>query len=177
MRSTRILRFSAVSALVLAFGGAGCGGCESCFGKASPEDDAALPTSTARPAPTVADAAPEAESTTKEPKEAGLDAAPDASEPYLRTASLPRPKAPMPTGAFQSCGRYDGPLCEKKCPNGNCRQECDGVECLLTCEKGYCSQMCGASATCKMTCQGGHCVQSCTKPEGCIKECTGGSCE
>ena len=36
----------------------------------------------------------------------------------------------MAVGAFQSCGRYDGPLCEKPCPKGNCRQECDGVECL-----------------------------------------------
>lgn len=169
MRLTRLLFLSAL-ALV-----SGCGGCDSCFSKPSAEDDAAVPITTATPLPAViADAAPEA--AREEPKDAGAEAEAETVA-IPRASSLPRPKGPMPMGSFQSCGRYDGPLCKKQCPKGNCRQECDGVECLLTCEKGYCSQMCGASATCTMTCQGGHCIQACTKPEGCLTSCAGGSCE
>jgi hypothetical protein len=169
MSLTRILLLAALGML------AGCGGCDSCLlSKPSAEDDAATGESAARPL-AVADASP---AKPVEALEAGADAAPPVEAPVVpRASSLPRPKAPMPLGAFQSCGRYDGPICEKSCPNGNCRQECDGVECRLTCEKGYCSQMCGASARCSMTCAGGHCVQACTKPEGCTKECAGGGCE
>ena len=171
MRLSRILLLSAPFIVTLA---AGCGGCESCFGKPAAGDDAAMPITTTTAAPVAVDAAP-APVVVEEKKEAGADAA--ESVPIPRASSLPRPKAPMAVGAFQSCGRYDGPICEKPCPKGNCRQECDGVECLLTCDKGYCSQMCGASAKCRMTCNGGHCIQACTKPDGCVKECAGGSCE
>ena len=96
----------------------------------------------------------------------------------MSASQLPRPKAPpkMPLGAFQTCGVYDGPICEMVCKGGNCRQECDGVECVFKCPDGYCSQLCGAEARCKMTCGGGHCVQACAKSEGCTKECTGGDC-
>jgi hypothetical protein len=156
----------------------GCGGCDSCFGKAQPGDfDAAPEPTVAIPVqPATVDAA-----TTARPSEADAASEAGAESPSStvtpRASGLPRPKSPMPTGAFQACGVYDGPLCEKACKKGACRQECEGVDCLLTCEKGYCSQLCQANATCKMTCQGGHCIQVCTNPKGCIKECSGGDCE
>jgi hypothetical protein len=169
----RVMRALFLSALGMV---TGCGGCDSCFGKAQPGDfDAAAPT-TSTVTPATADAA-------TGPRVEAADAASDAptTEPpsaaVPRASGLPRPKAPMPTGAYQACGVYDGPLCEKTCKKGACRQECEGVECLLTCEGGYCSQLCQGNAKCRMTCVGGHCIQSCTKPEGCIKECAGGSCE
>jgi hypothetical protein len=169
----QVMRIVFLSALGLV---AGCGGCDSCFSKPSAEDDAAVPARAATAAPLAVADASEAAAPADEKSDAGSEAGTEAV-PVPRASSLPRPKGPMPMGSFQSCGRYDGPLCEKTCPKGNCRQECDGVDCLLTCEKGYCSQMCGASAKCTMTCQGGHCVQACTKPEGCVKSCAGGSCE
>jgi hypothetical protein len=170
----RVMRALFLSALGMV---TGCGGCDSCFGKAQPGDfDGAVTTATA---PTTVTPATADASTAKRDEDAG-DAAtvtepPSAAVP--RASGLPRPKAPMPTGAFQACGVYDGPLCEKACKKGACRQECEGVECLLTCEGGYCSQLCQGNAKCRMTCQGGHCIQSCTKAEGCVKECVGGNCE
>jgi hypothetical protein len=155
---------------------AGCNGCDSCFSKAQPGD--VVPTATTEPAvpQTVAvDSGPaERPSSTDAGKS---DAAQAPVEPALTLSAVPRPKAPMPIGAYQSCGVYDGPLCEKSCPKGNCRQECDGVECQLNCEGGYCSQVCGAEGKCKLTCKGGHCIQACTRKDACIKECAGGSCD
>jgi len=170
MRFTRLLFLSALAMV------SGCGGCNSCFGKAEPGDyDATVPVATTTARPLAADAAPKAE---PEPTDAGSEAAPAATtEPVPRASSVPRPKSPMPLGEFQVCGVYDGPRCEKKCDKGACRQECDGVECELSCKAGYCSQLCGASGKCAMSCAGGHCVQVCTNPEGCIKTCAGGSCE
>lgn len=168
----RLIHLLAVSSLGLV---AGCGGCDSCFGVGGAGDEAGLATSP----PTLAPAMAEAGATT-EPRDAGRDAAPEpaATAELAPTASgLARPKAPMALGEFQVCGVYDGPLCERACKKGNCKQECDGVTCALTCAAGYCSQLCGPSAKCKMTCNGGHCIQACTKTEGCTKECAGGSCE
>jgi hypothetical protein len=168
----RFLRTAFFSALALV---SGCGSCDSCLIPHVAEEPAAPVVTSVRPT-AQADAAPDARE-----EDAGRDAAPAATaEPVLlRDAGVPllRPKAPMPVGAYQVCGAYDGPLCEKGCPKGACRQECDGVECLLTCDKGYCSQLCGATGTCTMTCAGGHCIQACTKAADCIKECSGGSCE
>ena len=170
MRLPRIVFYSSLALVT------GCGGCDSCFGTAQPGDYDATPitTTTAKPLAAAADAG----SAVVEPHDAAADATPPApAEPAPRPSALPRPKAPMPLGAFQICGNYDGPLCTKDCPSGNCRQECDGVECALTCAGGYCSQLCGATGKCKLTCVGGHCVQACTKAEGCTKECSGGNCE
>lgn len=155
----------------------GCGGCDSCFGTKQPGDDVPASTpSTAVPLqqPKAIDAGPAEPA----PSDGGArDDAATASVPVLTLSAVPRPSgAPMPLGAFQSCGVYDGPRCEKTCDKGNCRQECDGVECELLCRGGYCSQLCGPEAKCRMTCPGGHCVQVCTNAEGCIKECTGGDC-
>jgi len=153
----------------------GCGGCDSCIGKPGAED--AAPESTAT-APPVVVAKPDAASDAGSVKDAAEASAP-MPVTLLRDADAPllRPKAPMPLGAFQSCGVYDGPVCEKKCDKGACRQECDGVECVLTCAGGYCSQLCGIDGKCRMTCTGGHCVQACTKGEDCKKECSGGDCQ
>jgi hypothetical protein len=168
----RFSRTVLLSALALV---SGCGGCESCLTPQVVVDEAGPATTSVRPS-SPADAATDAREA-----DSGRDAAPAATaEPVLlRDAGVPllRPKAPMALGAYQVCGVYDGPLCEKPCPKGACRQECDGVECLLTCEKGYCSQLCGAAGKCKMTCAGGHCIQACTKANDCIKECSGGGCE
>jgi hypothetical protein len=173
----RIFRTLLLSSLGLV---AGCGGCDSCFGRPEALDDASFPSEPARSAaPRVVDAGP-----AQVEKDASADAPSDSAAAttdaaYLTAPSaIPRPRsAPMPLGGFQTCGVYDGPLCEKTCPKGNCRQECDGVRCDLSCAAGYCSQLCGAEGTCKMTCNGGHCVQVCAKAEGCTKECAGGSCE
>ena len=168
----RLIRILSVCALGMV---AGCGGCDSCFGPA-PGDDAATPTATGSSPLVVADGAVAPRADSDGGSDAGAtDAAKDAwnSTPL----SVPRPKAPMPIGAYQSCGVYDGPLCTKECANGNCRQDCDGVKCELTCKGGYCSQLCGPAGECKLTCKGGHCVQVCTKPEGCTKECAGGDCQ
>ncbi|HVJ92398.1 MAG TPA: hypothetical protein VM580_21505 [Labilithrix sp.] len=158
---------------------AGCNGCDSCFSKPLPED--VVPTATA-PAPSVAPVAPRTTDAAL-PVERGEDAggksdgAAAREEPVVALSAVPRPSnAPMPMGAFQACGVYDGPICHKSCPKGNCRQECDGVECTLACEGGYCSQVCGSQGKCLMTCPGGHCVQVCTKIDGCIRECAGGDC-
>lgn len=168
MRFTRVLFLSALAMV------SGCGGCNSCFGRAEPGDyDATTPVATTTARPLAADAGPKAE---PEPADAAV-AKPATTEPVPRASGVPRPKAPMPLGEFQVCGVYDGPRCEKKCDKGACRQECDGVECELSCKAGYCSQLCGASGKCAMSCAGGHCVQVCTNPEGCIKTCAGGSCE
>jgi len=159
---------------------AGCGGCDSCIGKA-PGDDAAsyVPV---QPLPGTTPAARDAGDSDAEPRGDGGRDAGDGGEGLSAAAvptqpTIPRPKAPMPMGAFQSCGVYDGPLCEKTCPKGACRQECDGVECSLTCAGGYCSQFCAAGGKCKLSCAGGHCVQVCTKADGCTKDCAGGACE
>lgn len=156
----------------------GCGGCDSCLGAPSAEDAAAV-TMEPRPPPPLA--RPDVASDAARDDDAGREGAPEAAAeptPYLRDGGgLPRPKAPMPLGAFVSCGVYDGPACEKACPNGACRQECDGVECVLSCAAGYCSQLCGPTGRCRMTCNGGHCVQVCSNRADCIKECAGGGCE
>lgn len=158
----------------------GCGGCDSCFGTAQPGDEAgAAATSTSRPASVSVDASVVA-------TDSGIVTATDsgttglAPTPYLRDGGgLPRPKAPMPLGDFQSCGTYEGPLCEKSCNGGACRQECDGVDCVLSCKGGYCSQLCGptGTTTCKLSCEGGHCTQLCMRAEGCTKDCKGGACD
>ena len=156
----------------------GCGGCDSCFGKAAPGDYDATTSTTSQPRAVDPEGTDAATAHRDEPdgaSDAGANPVDTTAVP--RPSALPRPKSPMPTGAFQACGVYDGPLCQKDCPKGACRQECEGVECLLTCDKGYCSQLCQINAKCRMTCKGGHCVQACTKAEGCVKECEGGSCE
>lgn len=176
MRLSRVLF---VLALVMV---PGCGGCDSCFGAAQPGDEAgtaATSTSTSRPATLAVEAGVDAA------VDSGVTAATDAGNklapiPYLRDGGgLPRPKAPMPLGDFQSCGTYEGPLCEKACKGGACRQECDGVDCVLTCKGGYCSQLCGPTGTtkCTLSCEGGHCTQLCMRPEGCTKDCAGGACD
>jgi hypothetical protein len=123
-----------------------------------------------------AQAAPEDTESDAGKKDSGTDSGPT---PLIGSAPVPppRPKAPMPMGAFQSCGTYDGPLCVKDCKNGACRQECDGVKCELNCADGYCSQLCGLSGDCKLTCKGGHCIQVCARQESCVKECAGGDCQ
>ena len=166
----RVMRTLFLAALALV---SGCGGCDSCLTPQSFEE--AGPAMTAPPAL----ARPDGGAATRD-EDAGRELPPKATaEPILLRdgGALARPKSPMPTGAFQACGVYDGPLCPKVCPKGACRQECDGVECELTCAGGYCSQLCGATARCKMTCNGGHCIQACTVAEGCTKECAGGFCE
>jgi hypothetical protein len=176
MRLSRVVFYASFVSLAL---GTGCGGCDSCFGTAQPGDyDAttttATATTTAKPLATAADASVAA----PDEHDGGSEAAAAAlSEPVPHASSLPRPKAPMALGAFQICGNYDGPLCTKECPAGNCRQECDGVDCVLACAAGYCSQLCGENGKCKLTCVGGHCVQVCAKGEDCVKECSGGDCK
>lgn len=171
----RIPRIVFLSALALV---TGCGGCDSCFGAKEPGDDDASAVTTARPQTVVAP--PDAE-----PPPAPVETGDDAGKPAAPTASeIPRnvvpprpPKAPMPLGATQSCGVYEGPHCERECKNGNCRQDCDGVECTLKCDDGYCSQFCGPDGKCRMTCNGGHCIQVCSRPTDCLKECAGGNCQ
>lgn len=171
MRLTRVLLLSALAMV------SGCGGCDSCFGTAQPGDyDGAAPVATTA-RPLAGDAAPKPVPEATDAGDAAPAPATATTEPVPRASSVPRPKAPMPLGEFQVCGVYDGPRCEKKCPKGACRQECDGVECELSCAAGYCSQLCGASGKCALSCAGGHCVQVCANPEGCVKTCTGGSCE
>jgi len=152
----------------------GCGGCDSCFGNGATVDASSpTPTASVSVAPKTADAGPAEDAATESdagPVDSGKIAIPVMS-------ALPRPKAPMPMGAFQTCGVYDGPLCEKTCLKGACRQECDGIACELSCQGGYCSQLCGATGKCKLSCAGGHCTQACTSPDGCTKTCTGGDCQ
>ena len=154
MRGMRTLFLGALALI------SGCGGCDSCLSTQAVED--AAPATAASPSPV---ARPDAGADAARDEDAGRDAATGAkAEPTLLRdgGALARPKSPMPTGAFQACGVYDGPICPKDCPKGACRQECDGVECELTCAGGYCSQLCGATAKCRMTCKGGHCIQACT---------------
>jgi hypothetical protein len=171
MRLVHTLFFIALASM------AGCGGCDACGGTSGNDSK---PSSTA-PQETVAPIVetPDAAVLARDLSEAGHDAAPAASSAPvvpLAVSAPPRPHGPMPMGGYQSCGVYDGPLCTKDCPKGNCRQECDGTDCVLSCAGGYCSQLCGASATCRLTCNGGHCIQVCSAP-GCVKTCSGGSCE
>lgn len=162
---------------------AGCGGCDSCSGGSRATDDAGAPepVTTAPVAPLARDAG--SGRSPEEPDaaaDAGHDAGREVDSGFRPDVALavPRPSgAPMPMGAMQSCGVYDGPLCEKECPKGNCRQECDGVGCVLACKGGWCSQLCGPSAKCKLSCPGGHCVQVCSSAEGCTKDCAGGGCQ
>src|SRR5262245_17698475 len=90
---------------------AGCGGrcdsCDSCSSK--PETvESAGPTPVAvapheATLPTTDAAIPEPRATNAAPADAGL--------PFLVASTLPRPSgAPMPMGAVQSCGVYDGRL-------------------------------------------------------------------
>jgi hypothetical protein len=171
----RLIRIVFLSSLAMV---TGCGGCDSCFGTAQPGDDASFTTTTATPRAVAPDAgAPDAAPLEHD---AGHDAGPapePTTQPVPMMSALPRPKAPMPLGSFEVCGVYDGPKCEKACPKGACREECDGVECDLTCLGGYCSQLCGPSGKCNLSCAGGHCVQVCTREEGCTKDCKGGNCE
>ena len=171
-RPTQILLFAFLGLFV------GCNGCDSCMSK-QPGDvvPSAEPAPTLPPIqPRIVDAAPEEEeSADAAPPEEASTNEPTVNVPAM--SAVPRPSdAPMPMGAFQSCGVYDGPLCEKTCAKGNCRQECEGVTCELSCAGGYCSQHCGKEGTCRMTCKGGHCVQVCAKKDGCVKECAGGDC-
>ena len=141
--------------------GGGCDSCDSCSSKPETVEDAGATTVAVAPheatVPTTDDAVPEPRATNAAPADAG--------PPFLVASTLPRPSgAPMPMGAVQSCGVYDGPLCQKVCPKGNCRQDCDGVSCVLDCAGGWCSQMCGASGSCTLRCGGGHCIQACTNP-------------
>jgi hypothetical protein len=159
---------------------AGCGGCDACSSRPAGETQ---PTATTQvgASDSVEDAA---RALSPEAAAAGADAGRNDAAATAATTVVPlavsapaRPRgAPMPIGDFQSCGVYDGPLCTKLCPKGNCRQECDGVDCVLSCSGGYCAQLCGASATCRLTCPGGHCIQVCSA-SGCTRECAGGSCE
>lgn len=173
----RVMRTAFLIALGLV---SGCGGCESCLGNQAIPLDSEPPESPA----TTATAAPLARSdaaiTAQPAEDSGQPAEKIPPAPYMRDAGpLLRPKMPpgMALGTFQTCGVYDGPLCEKKCPKGGCRQECDGVACALMCELGYCSQLCGGAGKCTMTCPGGHCTQACTVATDCTKTCTGGSCD
>jgi hypothetical protein len=177
-------RHSILRTIVLFSFLAGCGDCGSCGGdgKKLPDPTATEPDPVTSPAAIDAGRAMRAEAGTgpedagKSSTDAGADAGPRPEAPLPEP--LPRPSgAPMPMGAMQSCGVYDGPLCQKECPKGNCRQECDGVNCELTCKGGWCSQRCGPLGTCKMTCAGGHCVQQCMKADGCVRECAGGDCK
>jgi hypothetical protein len=168
LRLIKIVSFASLGAL------AGCGGCNSCFGTAEPGDDAATVAVTPTAKPVAREAAVAEEDAAPAKDAGGIDAA-DAAflvQPALTLTIRP----PMPKGPIQSCGVYDGPLCQKDCEKGNCRQDCDGVECELACTGGYCTQFCGAQAKCRMTCRGGHCLQVCAKQDGCIKECLGGDC-
>jgi hypothetical protein len=184
LRPVKLARPSVLFALLGLFASAsGCGGCESCLGGGlRPSDDAAAePEPEESPTPrSVVDAkAPvdaAAEDRDARARGDGGDAAALTREDIPAMPSLPRPKAPMPMGGFQSCGVFDAPLCKKDCPKGNCRQECDGVSCELTCKAGWCSQLCGPNAKCAMTCAGGHCVQVCTNADDCTKDCAGGDC-
>jgi hypothetical protein len=153
--------------------GGGCDGCGSCSNKSETVEDKSPTTVAVAPReasmPATNDVAPEPTATNAAPVDTG--------PPYLAASVLPRPSgAPMPMGAMQSCGVYDGPLCEKTCPKGNCRQDCDGIRCVLDCAGGWCSQMCGESGTCTLRCGGGHCIQACANPDACTKDCAGGSC-
>jgi hypothetical protein len=175
MREMRLVRLVLFSALGLA---SGCGGCDSCFGTKQPGDDDSG--TIVRPIlpPLHLDDREDASAAEAGGGGAARDAAADGSSAaeLPRISPPPRPKAPMPLGEFQSCSVYEK-RCERACPKGACRQECDGVECTLSCKGGYCSQFCGPTATCRFTCEGGHCVQVCSKPDGCIKECAGGDCQ
>jgi hypothetical protein len=155
----------------------GCGGCDSCFSAAGPDDDAAASATSHPLTKPVVDAAPAAEPDATEDASSTDAAVSTKDATAIPIPTVARPKAPMPLGAYQVCGKYDGPLCEKACPKGACRQECDAVKCDLTCVGGYCSQVCGIQGECKLSCPGGHCIQVCAKPEGCTKDCAGGSCE
>src|SRR3972149_3609448 len=102
----RVMRALFLSALGMV---TGCGGCDSCFGKAAPGDyDATTPTS---PLVTAVEAGAEAAAAHRD-EDAGSDAGtPTPSTSAVpRASGLPRPKSPMPMGAFQACGVYDGPL-------------------------------------------------------------------
>lgn len=165
---------------------AGCGDCGSCGGDGKSKADAD-PSATEPDPITSPDAIDASLAKRKDAADddggakKATDAGVDANDPRA-LAPLPEPLArpsgaPMPMGAMQSCGVYDGPLCVKECPKGNCRQECDGVKCELTCKGGWCSQRCGPAGECKMTCAGGHCVQQCQKADGCQRECSGGDCK
>lgn len=151
----------------------GCGTCGTCDQKQPGDDDAIAPTATGVKPTTKkdggADEPAEASTTKSTDAMAMFDATPIVGMPILRLPTRP----PIPPGPIQSCGVYDGPLCEKICEKGNCRQDCDGVECTLACPGGYCVQQCGAQAKCRMTCKGGGCMQVCSKQEGCVKECDG----
>lgn len=171
----RLSRVFFVLALVMI---PGCGGCDSCLGTAQPGDEAGTAaTSTSRPlAAAEAGAAAAGDSGVLPTTDGGKKTLDPI--PYMRDGGgLPRPKAPMPLGDFQSCGVYEGPLCEKTCNGGACRQECDGIDCVLSCKAGYCSQLCGPTGKCKLSCEGGHCTQLCMKAEGCTKDCAGGACD
>ena len=168
--------------LLVVVGLSGCGGCDSCDGNKAGTDAAVEPVETATVAPQASvkkDAEPptDDESDAGKPKDAGGDGA-LRREDLLIASAVPRPKPPpgMPMGEFQSCGVYEGPLCERECKRGNCRQECDGVKCDLTCNAGYCSQVCGQTGKCLLACPGGHCTQLCTNPDDCVKTCAGGGC-
>jgi hypothetical protein len=180
VRSFRWLAVIALGSL------AGCGGCDSCFGGSRATEDASAPEPIVTAPATVAPAARDAGRAAHDDEDdagkndAGRDAGGEADSGFRPDVPLavPRPSgAPMAMGAMQSCGVYDGPLCEKQCPKGNCRQECDGVSCVLACRGGWCSQLCGPSGTCKLSCPGGHCTQVCAKAEDCTKDCAGGGCQ
>ena len=173
----RLTRMSAASLLVFVVGCSN--GCDTCVAREGDFDAGSIAIdNTARVAPSVSVSA-SASATPPGPADAGKDAqAQENNTPPAAVSLVPRPRgAPMPLGATQSCGVYDGPLCTKECTKGNCRQECDGVECNLECRGGYCSQVCGTQATCKLSGPGGHCVQVCMKAEGCTKDCRGGGCQ
>ena len=166
---------------------AGCGDCGSCGGDKQKGTDADPSATEPDPymSPDAIDAAlAKRRDAAAAEDDAGKSTKPDAGAEAGSRADaplpdpLPRPTgAPMPMGALQACGVYDGPLCVKECPKGNCRQECDGVKCELTCKGGWCSQRCGPAGTCKLTCAGGHCAQQCQKADGCSRECSGGDCK
>ena len=89
----------------------GCGGCDSCFSTAEPHD--AMPMTSPH---ALATAVAEAAVAMPEP-DAGMEASSDAAVSNKDATAIPiptvaRPKAPMPLGAFQTCGKYDAPLCE-----------------------------------------------------------------
>jgi hypothetical protein len=159
----------------LSFGCGQCGTCENCSDRPP-----AVETPATSSAPVATTPPPKPSAPVAEEPDAGVDAAADAGKtepPFLTQPSMVfSVRPPIPDGPHQSCGVYDGPVCRKECPKGNCRQDCDGVECELLCPFGYCRQLCGDHAKCRMTCTGGHCMQLCLKPEGCIKECSGGNC-
>jgi hypothetical protein len=178
------LRHASVLVALLAAcggGGSGCESCASCSGHAA-ADDGGAGAATNDPGaqdPAIDAARPFEEDRVRADAGPGVHLAPTADVVVLALSAVPRPQPPksMPMGPFQSCGVYDGPVCEKTCPAGNCRQDCDGVDCILNCQGGYCSQLCGPSAKCQLTCSGGHCTQVCSKPEECTKTCAGGACQ